>query len=79
MKLQVTRRSECSEVDEQERSKVVLTQKVEVKAAKRVPKRLARFLLNPSTWRWFIVYAPEIWGKIEAVFKHVFAWFSDFF
>lgn len=77
MKSQVTKRSECSEVVEQERSKGSLTPKVKGGAVKWVRGFLASMLLKPSTWRWLMVHIPEVWEKTEEGFKQVIAWFSD--
>lgn len=77
MKSQVTKRSECSEVVEQERSKGSLTSKVKAEAFKWVRGFLVSMLLKPSTWRWLVVHIPEAWEKTEEGFKQVIAWFSN--
>lgn len=77
MKSQVTKRSECSEVVEQERSKGSLTPKVKAGAVKWARNFLVSMLLKPSTWRWLMVHIPEVWEKTEEGFKQVIAWFSN--
>lgn len=77
MKSQVTKRSECSEVVEQERSKGPLTPKVKAGAVKWVRGLLVSMLLKPATWRWLMVHIPEVWEKTEEGIKQVIAWFSN--
>lgn len=77
MKSQVTKRSECSEVVEQERSKGPLAPKAKAGAVKWVRDILASMLLKPSTWRFLIVHIPEVWEKTEEAAKQVIAWFTD--
>lgn len=79
MKLQVTKRSECSEVVEQERSKGSLTHKVKAGVVKWARGFLVSMLLKPSTWRWLMVHIPEAWERAEEGFKQVVAWFSNLF
>ncbi len=79
MKLQVTKRSECSEVVEQERSKGSLTQTVKAGVVKGVRGLLVSLLLKPATWRWLMVRLPEVAERAEEVIKQVIAWFSDSF
>ena len=79
MKSQVTKRSECGEVVEQERDKGYLTPKVKVGVIKRVRGFLVSMLLRPSTWHLLMVYIPKVWEKTGEVCKQVVAWFSDLF
>jgi len=77
MKSQVTKRSECSEVVEQKRSKGPLTSKVKAGAVKWGRNLLVSMLLKPATWRWLMVHIPEAWEKTEEGIKQVIAWFSN--
>lgn len=77
MKSQVTNRSECSEVVEQERRKGSLTHKVKAGAVKWVRGYLASMLLKPSTWHWLMVHIPAAWEKTEEGLKHLVAWLSN--
>ncbi len=79
MKQQVTKRSECSEVGEQQSSKGSLVQKAKAGAVKGAKVLLSSLLLKPATWRWLMVNLPELSEKAENVGKQVIAWFTDSF
>lgn len=79
MKSQVTKRSGCSEVVEQERSKGSLVQRVKAGTVKGLKIFLSSLFLKPATWRWLVVNVPDFAEKAEEVVKQVIAWFSDSF
>lgn len=79
MKSQVTKRSECSEIVEQERDRESLFSKVKAEVVKQGRKLIVFMFLKPSTWRWLMVRIPEYWEAGEEKIEQLVAWLSNLF